>query len=86
MNFSTAGEQMAKRKRDAEEVKPRKKKRRLRKLLFLGIVGGGVALFRSEDLRSKVLDKLFGTEKEFSYSPAVGDAGAAPDAGTSPDA
>jgi hypothetical protein len=77
---------MAKRKRDAEEVKPKKKKRRLRKLVFLGVVAGGVALFRSEELRSKVLDKLFGTEKEFSYSPPAGDGAPSPDAGTSPDA
>jgi hypothetical protein len=75
---------MAKRKQDPEEVKPKpkpkKKKRRLRKLFFLAIVGAGVALARSEDLRSTVLDKLFGAEKEFSYSPPAGDAGTTPDA------
>jgi hypothetical protein len=70
---------VAKRKQDAEEVKPKKKKRRLRKFLFLAIVGGGVALARSEDLRSKVLDKLFGAEKEFNYS-APGDPGGTPEA------
>jgi hypothetical protein len=75
---------MAKRKQDAEEVKPKKKKR-LRKLLFLALVGGGVALVKSEGLRSAVLDKLFGTEKEFSYSPPAGDAGTA-GAGTTADA
>jgi hypothetical protein len=72
---------MAKRKKDVEEVKPKKrKKRRLRKLFFLAIVGGGVALARSEELRSTVLDKLFGAEKEFNYSPPAGDAGTTPDA------
>ena len=71
---------MAKRKKDVEEVKPKKrKKRRLRKLFFLAIVGGGVALARSEELRSTVLDKLFGAEKEFNYSPPPGDAGTTPD-------
>jgi hypothetical protein len=74
---------MAKRKKAAEEVKPepKKKKRRLRKLLFLAIVGGGVALARSEGLRSTVLDKLFGAEKEFNYSAPVAD-----DTGTTSDA
>jgi hypothetical protein len=71
---------MAKRKKDVEQVKPKKKKRRLRKLFFLAIVGSGVALARSEDLRSTVLDKLFGAEKEFNYSPPAGDAGTTPDA------
>jgi len=64
---------MAKRKKD-EEVKPKKKKRRpLRKLFFLTIVGGGAALAYSKDLRTAVLDKLFGSEKEFSYTPPAGD-------------
>ncbi len=71
---------MAKRKKEAEEVKPKKKKRRLRKLLLLSIVGGGAALARSESLRSKVLDKLFGAEKEFNYSAPAGDTGTTPDA------
>lgn len=73
---------MAKRKQDVEEAKPKKKKkkRRLRKLFFLAIVGGGVALARSEELRSTVLDKLFGAEKEFNYSPPAGDPGTTPEA------
>jgi hypothetical protein len=72
---------MGKRKQE-EEVKPKrkKKKRRLRKLLFLTIVGGGVALARSESLRSKVLDQLFGAEKEFNYSPPAADGGTTPEA------
>jgi hypothetical protein len=82
MNLATAtGDHMGKRKKDVEEVKPKKKKRRLRKLFFLAIVGGGVALARSESLRSTVLDKLFGAEKEFNYSESAG-----ADAGTTPDA
>lgn len=51
--------------------KPKKKKKRkgglLRKLLVLG-VGAGVALAVSSDLRSKVLDALFGAEEEFDYT------------------
>lgn len=64
---------MAKRKKAETETetgkKPKRKKRRLRKLFFLTIVGGGVALAVSSDLRSKLLDKLFGAENEFQYSP-----------------
>jgi hypothetical protein len=76
---------MSKRKQEAEEVKPKKKKkRRLRKLFFLAIVGGGAALARSESLRSTVLDKLFGAEKEFNYSAPPADAGTT--TGTTPEA
>lgn len=73
---------MSKRKQEAEKAKPKKKKRRLRKLFFLAIIGGGVALARSEDLRSTVLDKLFGAEKEFNYTPPAGDSttGSTPEA------
>jgi len=64
---------MAKRKQADTETetakKSKRKKRPLRRLLFLSIVGGGVALVASSSLRSKVLDKLFGAENEFQYSP-----------------
>jgi hypothetical protein len=64
---------MAKRKQAETEnetgKKRKRKKRPLRRLLFLSIVGGGVALLASSSLRSKVLDKLFGAENEFQYSP-----------------
>jgi hypothetical protein len=43
-------------------------RKRGRKLMIL-VLGGGLALVGSEDLRSKVLDKLFGAEEEFEYSP-----------------
>ena len=48
---------------------PKRRKRRLGlgKLLFLGIIGAGVALGVSEGLRNKVLDALFGAEEEFDY-------------------
>jgi hypothetical protein len=48
---------------------PKKRKRKggfMRKLLVLAI-GAGIALAVSEDLRSKVLDALFGKEEEFDY-------------------
>jgi hypothetical protein len=49
---------------------PKKHKRRggFGKLLFVGIVGAGVALVVSEGLRNKVLDALFGAEEEFDYT------------------
>ena len=47
-----------------------KRKRRggLGKLLLLAIVGGGLAIALSEDVRNKVLDLLFGKEEEFDYT------------------
>lgn len=48
---------------------PKKKKKRHpgRKLLLL-VIGAGIALAVSEDLRTKVLDALFGKEEEFEYT------------------
>jgi hypothetical protein len=48
--------------------KPKRKRRPIRKLLFLGIIGFGVAMVLSEDLRNQVLDRLFGAEEEFEYT------------------
>jgi hypothetical protein len=49
---------------------PKRKRKRggLGRLLLLGVVGGGIALAVSEDLRKKVLDALFGAEEEFEYT------------------
>jgi len=49
---------------------PRRRKRGggLGKLILLAIVGSGVALAVSEDLRKKLLDALFGAEEEFEYT------------------
>jgi len=49
---------------------PNKRRRRggLGKLLFVGLVGAGLALALNEGLRSKVLDTLFGSEEEFDYT------------------
>jgi hypothetical protein len=38
------------------------------KLLFLLLLAGILAMVLSKDLRSKVLDMLFGSEEEFDYS------------------
>ncbi len=40
----------------------------LGKLVFLLLVAGVLALVLSKDLRSKLLDALFGAEEEFDYS------------------
>jgi hypothetical protein len=51
-----------------------------RKLLLLA-VAGGLAVALSADLRSKILDALFGAEEEFDYTSTTAPA-AAPTAGT----
>lgn len=62
--------------------KPKKKRKGGfgRKLVLLG-VGAGLALALSADLRSKVLDALFGAEEEFDYTSTTAPS-AAPTAGT----
>jgi hypothetical protein len=49
----------------------KKKKRRLGRLLLVGIVGAALALGLSEGLRKKVLDALFGAEEEFEYTAST---------------
>jgi hypothetical protein len=56
----------------------KKKKSRFGRLLVVGVVGAGLALALSEDLRKKVLDALFGAEEEFEYTAST-----TPDASTS---
>lgn len=57
-------------KQAAQKLQGRKKRRRrpLRKMLLLGIIGFGVAMILSEDLRNTVLDRIFGAEEEFEYT------------------
>ena len=59
---------------------PRKRRRRggVGRLLAVGIVGAGLAIALSEDLRSKVLDALFGKEEEFDYTSTTAPASAPP--------
>ena len=49
----------------------KKRKHRKRRLLFVGLVGAGLALALSEGLRKKVLDALFGAEEEFEYTAST---------------
>jgi hypothetical protein len=66
---------------DALREGPQKKKRKggIGRLLVLAIVGGGVALGVSSDLRNKALDLLFGAEEEFDYTSTTAPATAAPE-------
>ena len=52
---------------------PKRRRRRggLRRTLLLLFVAGVLALALSDELRSKILDLLFGSEEEFDYSSAA---------------
>jgi len=57
--------------RDASEqlrAPKKRKKHRLRRLVFLGLVGAVIAIVLSEDARKTLLDALFGAEEEFEYT------------------
>src|SRR6059036_2613309 len=60
---------------------PKKQKKRSggfgRKLLLL-VIGAGAAVALSSDLRSKLLDALFGKEEEFDYTSTTSPASPAP--------
>jgi hypothetical protein len=59
--------------RDATITLTYSKKRRrgltFGRVIVLAAIGGGVAIAASEQLRSKALDLLFGSEEEFQYTP-----------------
>jgi hypothetical protein len=55
----------------------KRKKRRKGRLVMVALVGAGLALALSEDLRKKALDALFGAEEEFEYTAST-----TPDAST----
>jgi hypothetical protein len=59
----------------SEQLRGRKKRSPLGKFLLIGIVGTGLALILSEDLRKAVLDRLFGAEEEFEYTSTTSTAG-----------
>src|SRR5919198_749225 len=47
-------------------------------LILLGLVGGGLAIALSEDVRNKVLDLLFGKEEGFVYTSTTAPPAPAP--------
>ena len=47
---------------------PKKRKRGFGRVILLALVGAGLALALSEDLRKKALDALFGAEEEYEYT------------------
>jgi adenylosuccinate synthase len=55
----------------AESLRGKRKKRGKKRLLFMAVVGGAIALAASEGLRKKVLDALFGAEEEFEYTAST---------------
>jgi adenylosuccinate synthase len=57
----------------ADSLRGAKKRRRGGKgrLLFVALIGAGLALALSEGLRKKVLDALFGAEEEFEYTAST---------------
>jgi hypothetical protein len=62
-----------------------KRKRRggFGKLVLLALIGGGLAIALSEDVRNKVLDLLFGKEEEFDYTSTTTPPSPAPAAAAS---
>jgi len=52
----------------SEHLRGKSRHRPWGKLLLVGVVGAGLALVLSEDLRKAVLDRLFGAEEEFEYA------------------
>jgi hypothetical protein len=64
------------------EAPKRRRKGGLGKLILLGVVGGGLALAVSEDLRKKLLDALFGAEEEFEYTSTTAPAATPPSTST----
>jgi hypothetical protein len=64
-----------------EGPKKAKKKRGFGRKLFVLAIGAAIALALSEDLRTKVLDALFGKEEEFDYGSTAPTS--SPETGTS---
>ena len=61
-----------------EAPKRKRKRGSLGKLIVIAVIGSGVALAVSEDLRKKLLDALFGAEEEFEYTSTTGPAATPP--------
>ena len=80
-DLQTAAEALKEAGSALREGPKKKRKGRLGRKLMLLVVAGGLALALSADLRSKVLDALFGAEEEFDYTSTTAPA-STPTAGT----
>lgn len=58
----------AKKAQKKNQQKSPKKSHKLRKLVFIAVVGTIIAIAVNEDARKTVLDALFGAEEEFQYT------------------
>lgn len=65
--------------KNVEILSKPKKRKKSRGVLLLGL-GAIIALAASADLRSKLLDALFGAEEEFEYTSTTSPSSAAPTA------
>jgi hypothetical protein len=63
----------------SEQLRGKRRKSRLGRLILIALIGAAIALLLSEDIRKALLDRLFGAEEEFEYasttSPAPETAG-----------
>jgi hypothetical protein len=80
-DLQTAAEALKEAGSSLREGPKRKRKGRLGRKLLLLVVAGGLAVALSSDVRSKLLDTLFGAEEEFDYTSTTTPS-AAPAAGS----
>jgi hypothetical protein len=80
-DLQTAAEALKDAGASLREGPKRKRTRRAGRRLFVLMLAAGLAIALSADLRSKILDALFGAEEEFDYTSTTAPA-AAPTAGT----
>jgi uncharacterized protein (UPF0147 family) len=52
----------------SEQLRGKRRKSRLGRLILIALIGAAIALLLSEDIRKALLDRLFGAEEEFEYA------------------
>jgi uncharacterized protein (UPF0147 family) len=62
----------------SEQLRGKKKKSRLGRIILIALLGAIIAVLLSEDIRKALLDKLFGAEEEFEYSSTTSPSTATP--------
>jgi len=62
----------------SDQLRGKRKKSRLGRIILIALLGGIVAVVLSEDIRKALLDKLFGAEEEFEYSSTTSPSSATP--------